>query len=722
MAQVVKCADFNAAEFFKKAPLLKNRRGNPGGKRRHYIGITTAFDIETTVIPGTTQAVMYIWQWCFNDVVVIGRTWEEFTELQNRIRQSLPEARWLVVYVHSLSHEFQYLKGIYQFSPDDVFAIASRQILKADMYGCFEFRCSYKLTNMSLHAFTERMNVQHQKLSGDEFDYSKVRYPWTELTDRELEYCVNDVLGLVEAVNALMARDGDNLSTIPLTSTGYVRRDVKLAMRNGLHHNYVASMLPDWGVFEALHEAFRGGNTHANRFFTNDIVYKVHSADESSAYPACLCNCLYPSSMFIPILPHDLNLEYVTRCIKIRHKAVLLRVGIKGLRLRNKYWGCPYLSRDKCREIRAAVYALDGVLTEMADNGRILEADYLETTITDIDLEIICSEYTGEIIILQGWYASYKKLPEQLTGEIIKYYRNKTELKGVAGQELYYDKAKALLNACYGMMAQNPCKVRQLFRQVGDFEPEFDEEDPEQMKPVLEKANRKAFLNYAWGVWCTAHARKRLEEGIRLAHQPDKGVYFIYADTDSVKYIGDIDWSSYNADRIAECMESGSWAVDPKGHTHYMGVYETEDDPDKGYCYYQYKTLGAKKYAFVKSPVESWKETLKIGDKVYEYTKIGPGRTNVTISGVDKKKGGPELDKHGGLAAFEDEFVFSEAGGTESVYNDEPEISEMQIDGHTLQITSNVAILPSTYKLGITGEYSRIIKYFQYYLDNPYII
>ena len=661
MAQVVKCADFQPEKFFQDVPLLKNRRGNPGGNKRNYMAITTAFDIETTVIPGTQQAVMYIWQWCFTDVVVIGRTWEEFIDLSTRIKNCLPAERWLVVYVHNLSHEMQYLKGIYSFTEADVFAVASRQILKADMYGCFEYRCSYKLTNMSLHEFTKKMNVTHQKLSGEEFDYSKVRYPWTELTDREIEYCVNDVLGLVEAITALMARE----------------------------------------VFSALREAFRGGNTHANRLMTSTVVKYVHSADESSAYPACLCNCLFPCSKFIPILPHDLNLDYITRCIKIRHKALLLRIGITGLALRNRYWGCPYLSKDKCREIRAAVYELDGHFTEMADNGRIIEADYLETTVTDIDLEIICREYTGEIKILQGWYASYKKLPEQITSVIIKYYQDKTALKNVEGQELYYDKAKSLLNSCYGMMAQNPCKVRQLFRQVGDYEPEFDEEDAEQMKPVLEKANRKAFLNYAWGVWTTCHARARLEAGIRMAHQPDKGIYFLYADTDSVKYIGNIDWSEYNAARIEECKESGSWAVDSKGKTHFMGVYESEDDPETGYCYYQFKTMGAKKYAYVKTP---------------------GGPTECTIAGVNKEKGGPELDKHGGLKAFEDDFVFTEAGGTESVYNDDPEIKEMVIDGHTLKITSNVAILPSTYRLGITGEYRRIVKYFQHYLDNPYII
>ena len=52
-------------------------------------------------------------------------------------------------------------------------------------------------------------------------------------------------------------------------------------------------------------------------------------------------------------------------------------------------------------------------------------------------------EYQGQIIFLQGWYASYKKLPDPLINEVVKYYRDKTELKGVNGHEIFYDKAKA---------------------------------------------------------------------------------------------------------------------------------------------------------------------------------------------------------------------------------------------------------------------------------------
>lgn len=691
---VVKCADFQPEKFFQNCPLLKNRRGNPAGKKRRYVGITTAFDIETTLLEDIKQSVMYIWQWQFGEeITVIGRTWEEFSDLLQRVKKSLPEDRWLVCYVHNLSYEMQYLKAVYDFTPEEVFAIASRKVLKCDMFNCFEFRCSYKLTNMSLKQFTKKMKVEHVKLDGDEFDYSVKRFSWTELTDRELEYCVNDVRGLVEAINALMARDGDTLQTIPLTSTGYVRRNAKKAMRKGVHHNFVYSILPDYETYQALREAFRGGNTHANRYYAGDIVKYVHSADRSSSYPAVICNCEFPMTAFIPIMKKDLNTEYIARCINIRHKALLLRIGIKDLRLRDVYYGCPYLSKDKCRNCHKVV--------DTYDNGRILHAHYIETTVTDIDLKIITEQYKGTIIFLQGWYASYKKLPQGLIDEVIKYYRDKTELKGVEGQEVYYDKAKALLNALYGMMAQDPVKHRYLFQKCGEWQ-----EDSKSDEELLGKSNEKAFLAYQWGVWVTSWARYYLELGIRLAHgdkndesidKPD----FCYCDTDSVKYRGHIDWTSYNNARIMECRESGAFATDPSGVTHYMGVFEDEDDPETGYSYYEFKTLGAKKYAYVKREGEG---------------------VHCTIAGVNKSKGGAELDKFGGLKAFEEGFVFHDAGGTEAVYNDDPEVKEYEVEGHTIKITPNIAILPSEYTLGITGEYERILKYSKNYLYNPYVI
>lgn len=701
---VIKCADFKPEEILRNPPIVKNRRGNPGGKKRKYIALITAFDIETSYLPEIDQSIMYIWQWQIGpDHTVIGRTWEELLDTMSRIRAVMPANHWLVVYVHNLSYEFQFLKGIYTFYPEDVFAIASRKVLKCDMFKCFELRCSYKLTNMSLDQFTRRMGVEHAKLH--DFDYTKIRYPWTELSEDELAYCVHDVKGLCEAIRVLMDRDGDNLKTIPLTSTGYVRRNAKAAMRAGnLHHSFVGSILPDLDLFIALREAFRGGNTHANRYIAGDIVENVHSADRSSSYPAVMCNCEFPMSVFVPVAKSDLNVPYIIRCMTIRHKALLMRIRIKNLRLRDEFWGCPYIGSDKCRNIVGASYVLDTTFIRPVDTGRILAAESLDITVTDIDFRIIMEEYTGEVFILQAWYSSYKPLPRPLVDEVIKYYKDKTELKGVKGQELYYDKSKALLNSLYGMMAQSPLKPEIIFQQVGEWPDELTdlprEEYIARCAAILEKYNRKAFLAYQWGVWVTAHARAALEEGIRIVENTP-GAHFVYCDTDSVKYIGSVDWTAYNEARKAECLTSGAWAVDPAGITHYMGVFETEDNPDTGYAYYQFKTLGAKKYA---------------------YTEIRAGPTHCTIAGVNKDLGGKELDAHGGLAAFDDGFVFRDAGGTQAIYNDSPGIQWIERDGHRLHITSNIAIVPSEYTLGITGEYERIIKYSKNYLLNPYII
>lgn len=682
---IIPVHNFNVSAFFSGLSSVKSRRGNPGGKKRKYADLITAFDIETSYLPDIQQSIMYIWQWQMGpETTIIGRTWEEFLTLQHAIKDALPSGLWVVVYVHNLPFEMAYLKGIYSFRPDEVFAIASRKPVKVDMWECFEFRCSYKLTNMSLSAFTKRFSVPHQKLSGEEFDYEKIRYPWTQLTPRELEYCVNDVLGLVEALAALMARDGDTLQTIPLTSTGYVRRNAKRAMKSSgkVHHNFVKSILPDMDLYLAIKEAFRGGDTHANRYYAGEIVPNVHSCDRSSSYPAVMCNCLYPMSVFVRIREHNLTPEYIARCIKIRHKALLLRIRMTSVRLRDPFWGCPYLSKSKCRNVAGANTTID--------NGRILTADLLDTTVTDIDLKIIMEQYEGKIIFLDGWYASYKPLPQPLIDEVISYYRQKTELRGVPGQELYYDKSKALLNSLYGMMAMDPVKPTIVFQTVGDWDPDLSI-PPEQL---LYESNRKAFLAYQWGCWVTAHARAALYEGIKLVHQTS-GAQFIYCDTDSVKYTGNVDWTPYNDERIKECLDSGAYATDPAGTTHYMGVFEQEGD------YHEFKTLGAKKYAYTTEP---------------------NGKCKVTIAGVSKSLGGQELDDHGGLQGFDDGFTFVLAGGTQAVYHDDPEIPEVEIDGHVLPITSNVSILPSTYTLGRTGEYLRIIKFARSYLENGHVL
>ena len=653
-------------------PYQKRARGNPRTRFRvKYKDCITAFDIETTRIRECEQSVMYIWQWCFADrCTVVGRTWEELEIFIDRLSEKMADEQKICAFVHNLSYEFAWLRGVHFFQPDDVFAIKARKILKC-VWDHVEFRCSYLHSNMSLAEYLKKMGAEHQKT---ELDYDRDRWPWTELTAEELKYCVNDVVGLVEALTIEMSADGDNLYTFPLTSTGYVRRDAKRAMR-AVAKSWITDQLPDLETYHMLREAFRGGNCHANRYFAEQVVHNAHSADRSSSYPDVLCNCKFPVSAFFPY--EDCGLEDIMKLIVTRRRAVLARVAMTDVYLRNPEWGCPYLSRDKCRNIIGADF----------DNGRILRADYLETTITDVDLQIIVEEYAAsDMIFYDVRHARYGPLPASLLAETINYYRKKTELKGVDGQEVYYTKAKNKLNSIYGMMAQNPVKRSLIYTQDGvinedgmlDYYPE--EKTPEQ--ELLDNSNRRAFLCYQWGCWVTAWARLRLEEGIRLAHAP--GAEFLYCDTDSVKYLGTINWEPYNAQRIADSIKSGAWADDPKGERHYMGVYEQEHDMS------EFSTMGAKKY-------------------VYRDAKTG--KLVCTIAGVGKTAGAKELEAAGGISAFKDGFTFHEAGGLEALYNDKPEIDRWEVEpGRYVGITSNVVLRESTYTLGVTAEYLRLLR------------
>ena len=642
--------------------IQKRGRGNPRTRKKvYYKDVICAFDIETTRLADIEQSIMYIWMLhIHNHVTIIGRTWEELKSLFLQIKEEL-EDNTLCIFVHNLSYEFQFLRAIYDFSPDEVFAVDSRKVLRCSMFdNKIEFRCSYLHSNMSLAEYTNKMDVEHKKLDGEEFDYTKERYPWTSLSEREVAYCVHDVVGLCEAIEKEMQIDGDNLYTLPLTSTGYVRRDAKKAMRQ-IHPAFVKKQLPDLYTYEMLREAFRGGDTHANRFYSGRIIKNVKSADRSSSYPDVLCNCQFPVSPFF----HAGRVSYNTllNMIVVRKKAVIMRVSISKLRLHDDLWGAPYLSKDKCRRIEKGAF----------DNGRILSAEYLETTITDVDFKIILEQYDfDDLCAFDVSYARYGKLPKSLIDTVIEYYKAKTELKNVPGQEIYYMKSKNKLNSIYGMMAQNPVKQDIVYNN-GVWS---TANDPE--AEILAESNRKAFLCYQWGVWCTAWARYRLQEGIKLA-----GENFVYCDTDSVKYIGDIDWSEYNKQREKDSKASGAYATDPKGITHYMGVYEADGE------YAEFKTLGAKKYA-------------------YNYE--SGGETYVTIAGVTKKKGGKELDENGGLKAFSPGFTFVKAGGTEAIYNDDPEIKTVVRDEKQINITPNIVIKDSTYTLGITAEYASLLK------------
>lgn len=672
---IINVKEFNYA-IVAALPDLPRKAGNQGTRaRRVYKDVVCAFDTETSYIKEADAQCLYIWQFQLDEALtIIGRTWKEFLQFAEGINAVLPDGVYLVTYVHNLSYEFQFMRSLFNIEPDDVFVVKSRRVLKW-LCGRFEFRCSYLQSNMNLNAFTKKFNVKHQKLSGVEFDYKKIRYPDTELTPRELKYCINDVRGLVEAIKAEMARDNDNLYTIPLTSTGYVRRDVKKVLREWGTYK-VKELLPDIEVYTLLREAFRGGNTHANRYFVKNPEYplppieNVHSADRSSSYPDVQVNYKFPMSAFKRVEKEVTYTQLKQHYIERRGYALVFRIQIDTLELRDYFNPCPYISYDKARNVRG----------KMLDNGRLLGADYCEITLTDIDFKIIDKQYKlsdSNTVITDLYFAHYDYLPDELRELVKGYYIQKTALKGIEEQQLYYDKYKNLINSVYGCSAQDPAKDNILYLEDATEDNIYQCEGAA-IVDILAAAHPT--MPYQWGVWTTARARERLQIMIDAVHE-NAGSEFVYTDTDSVKYVGEYDLEIINKYLRQLAIDNGAFADDIKGVRHYMGIYEDEG------MYKRFETMGAKSYVFEDQR----------------------GGLHITIAGVPKKAGAAELENMGGFSAYQVGATFHD-GVTETRYNDKRQYKEVTVDGHMVELTSNMIIKDSFHQIGFAHDYSILLS------------
>ena len=218
------------------------------------------------------------------------------------------------------------------------------------------------------------------------------------------------------------------------------------------------------------------------------------------------------------------------------------------------------------------------------------------------------------------------------------------------------------------MMSTNPIRSQLVFNGVDFSIKEINEEEE------LVKANKKAFVSYAHGCWCTAIARARLQDAIDLC-----GSKFLYCDTDSVKFVGEVDFTELNAKLQALSERHHAYADDPKGNRHYLGVFECDAR------YLKFSALGAKKYCY---------EDMD-------------GELHITIAGVSKE-GAAEIGSIYRFAeAKEKPFIFTESAGMEAVYNDlghDPVV----IEGHTVEIPPNIYLHKSTYELSVTADYKKL--------------
>ena len=602
-----------------------------------FFNIPCAFDIETSSFYNANDekcATMYIWQFGIDGLVIYGRTWEEFTTFLGELVDylELSARRRLVIYVHNLGYEFQFMRKWFDW--DKVFAIKKRRPVYA-ICGPFEFRCSLFLSNYALAYIGDNLLHKYpvKKLVGN-LDYSKIRHSATPLTSEELAYCFNDVRVVMSYIQEKIEQDG-GITEIPLTNTGYVRNYCrsecfgKGESRKKLldYHALMKSLkISSEDEYHQLERVFMGGFTHASAIWSNKIITtpgasfhseyeydEIGSADLTSSYPYVMVAEYFPITSFsyvgTLVNKPDFESYLSTYCC-------IFDIEFVDLKPKVSFENTLSLSRCDVSGGKSTI-----------NNGRIVSADFCRTTLTELDYDTVKKFYTWSkqrIINLRIAHRGY--LPKDLILAVLNLYKDKTTLKGVIGKETEYLVAKNMINAAFGMMVTAIIRGEYQYSTEDDEWRTLEADVLSQLTSYNKNFNR--FLYYGWGIYVTAHARHNLFTAIYEFKED-----YIYSDTDSIKAINFSAHKSYfkryndevfiKLQRMCHHYSIPFEMCKPKtkkGVEKLIGVWDFEPG------YLAFKTAGAKRY-------------------MYE---LPDGSLSMTVAGVNKKYAIPYLlEKYG---------------------------------------------------------------------------
>lgn len=589
-------------------PFIKNN------KKIEYANVPCTIDIETSSFyeNGEKRGVMYAFVLGVNGKCIIGRTYNELWNSLDRISEfyGLNDKRRMIFFIHNLSFEFQWFRKWQTW--EKVFATEERSPLYALNDKGIELRCSYQLSGYSLENVAKNLTkYKTQKMVGD-LDYKLVRHSKTPLTDKELGYILHDGIVVMCYIQEEIESNYNNITLLPLTKTGKVRKYVRKLCLYGKKDKYkykkyhaMMKALPISSLqeYEQLKRAFHGGFTHANSYYVNRTINNVTSFDFSSSYPYVLVSEQFPMGKgeLITIKSRDefeLNMkkyacvfdayfEKIESCIIYEHP----------------------ISVSKCYHIKNFT----------SDNGRLVDAEEIMITLTEQDFAIIRKFYTWKHLRIKN-FRRYKKnyLPRNFVYAVLQLYKKKTELKGIEDSIVEYMNSKEMLNSCFGMCVTDICRTEI------DYSSNTWGKIPPSPEEDIDKYNKRAnrFLCYQWGVWCTAYAMRNLFTAIYHLQED-----YIYSDTDSVKFINYEKHKQFFIDYNRKVDKKLHIAMNNDGIDYELVHPLTIENKVKtiGYfehdgSYQKFKTLGAKRYMV--------------------YDKDG---YSLTVSGVNKKYAIPYL-------------------------------------------------------------------------------
>ena len=619
------------------------------------------FDIETTSLFWTeeTQAWLpwessfkeskgrilkhgtpYIWMFGQNDQVYYGRDMvEEFPRILKMLSDDTVRK---TIWVHNLSWETQFLRDIFvneHWTISQMVATAPRKPIRFLIEDLnIEFRCSFKLTALSLANCVPAFGIDIEKKVGD-LDYSAPRGIETPLTDKEMGYCEYDIRVLERVIRKEYLDQYKHIKLIPLTSTGEVRN----AYRKVLPKEHIFKCrwdVPTLRAYKFMRAALMGGYCHGNVLYNGITQFNLLAYDISSSYPhQCLKKYPYRLSYHWgkPFKKYEDRENYAIIYHIRLHDVELTRV-------------MSFISVSKCVSIS---------IPYKSDNGRLVSAKQVELYLTEIDFDLFNKFYTYSKIEYIDYYVGKKRyLPKYFIQFWLEQYGTKTRLKGVKATPerdypTEYRRGKGRCNSMYGVMLTNI--LNSTIELNGSDEwccPVITDEAAESMLNDLREGWRTIFW-YVHGCWITAYARKQLMEDAILPF--DK--YLVYSDTDSAKIQSTAPGVREHFEKVNQrIMEEDKKAIldigldpelltpkDVNGEEHPLGVWDLEAE------YAEMKALKAKAYCF---------------------REMGEKQIHVCVSGVGTKHSSELITS---MDRFNSQTIFNEyyAGKLEHTYIDD---------------------------------------------------
>ena len=612
-----------------------------------------------------------------------GRTVRDMMDTLDAIRDwygCSEEGTHIVVYIHNLSYDIQYMKDwmMDRYGGDyTMLATATHKFITFSI-NAYEFRCSYRLSNVNLATWAKNLGVEHQKQVG-EIDYKEVHYQDEELPGEQHHYLYYDVWTLRDCVRKQLELYGDNLQTVPLTSTGYVRRITRknFKKRPGAVEQFRKRQLTA-ETYSFCSREFSGGLTHGNRFMMGKIIHgTIRHADFDSHYPTQQRARIYgfPCSRFS--LYYDENDTKrgmdmtIPQLLEYAHNhCLLIEIAIRNLKVK-KGVTLPYAQASKFIDGRR-----DDWKRPILDNGRILQSFGTSVVVyNEIDLTILYTDYDFQYTILKVYSAKRGAVPEHIKETVDSFYSEKTrlkkhveELKTTGADPLEIEEAKRellrvkqLLNSVYGMTATRCVREEYTMDTLGNWSVETITKESLKQKLYDYYGNFNSFNEYQLGCWTTSLARYQLWYVVRNIIGYEN---FIYADTDSAFYI--------STPEIEQRLKDYNEHIHTKAIEH--GAYITlQDGTVKAYDRFADEGENISDFVFLHA-------------KAYSY--IADGELSVTVAGVPWRTNGvSRVEELGSIENFKPGFVFKINGGTRAIYTEERPHTIME-NGHKIELAS----------------------------------